>query len=247
VLLTVTGWSRASLSPLAGAARTPVGTPGPSPPSVDHPEVPGVLGGPGAFGGAVVRAPTTPPVAAQSTPDGATADLVARLTALTPEDVLTLLLASPFARDEWPSFVTRPAVVEPWPEGDTDLEGAVGGVVVREEDRSALRRSIGYIVFPTAAAAQLLTEAMLENAGFEGVPITPPTDGVFPAISVRTEGGDTTGTVIVLVGNVLVLGMAKTDAPRTNQGSAEARAQALALAGVPHLERLIAVSLPGDP
>jgi hypothetical protein len=31
VLLAVTGWSRASLSPLAGAARAPVGTPGPSP------------------------------------------------------------------------------------------------------------------------------------------------------------------------------------------------------------------------
>jgi hypothetical protein len=131
VLLTVTGWSRASLSPLAGAARTPVGTPDPSPPSVDHPAVPGVMVGTGAFGGAVARSPTTPPVAARPTPGGSTADLVARLTALMPEDVLTLLLASPFAHDAWPSFVTRPAVVELWPEGDTDLEGAVGGVVVR--------------------------------------------------------------------------------------------------------------------
>jgi hypothetical protein len=50
--------------------------------------------------------------------------------------------------------------------------------------------------------------------------------------------------VIVVVGNVLVLGMAKNDAPRTNQGSAEARAQALALAGVAHLERLITGTRP---
>jgi hypothetical protein len=67
-----------------------------------------------------------------------------------PEEILSALLAEPFPEALLPIEFADPRVLE-WEEGDTDLEGALGGVgIMLSPDHG----SIAYIVFPDVIGAQ---------------------------------------------------------------------------------------------
>jgi hypothetical protein len=174
---------------------------------------------------------------------GTTADLqalpepaIATIDQIEPDGLLTLLLTAPVPEDLLPAGYDDPQVVA-WEEGDTDLAGSLGGVVVFVDPSDS---GIAYIVFPDVRAAQRrLFEtndaAVAADRGiivhsFSGLTF----DGVdYPG---RLIVFDDRVVCLVQVGPVLVIGSGSSEDLAANRPTAIAMAEA----GAIHLLRLAA-------
>lgn len=133
-----------------------------------------------------------------------------------PEAILDLLLETPVKTPLFPSD-TGKARANPWvDEGDTDLIGTVGGVLM-QTGQDFNRNFIGpgvYIVFPSAEAARARLDDFMAEAGddFEGVDTQVVSIELagYPGMTVREP--DSTYTIVV-AGPVIASGLADSDQP----------------------------------
>ena len=143
----------------------------------------------------------------------------------TPLDQLNLLISSPFPADLLPAGHSDPVVSE-WPYGDSDLAGAVGGVVINLDGSDTT--GISFIVYPTIEIAQTQYGGIANSLGT-------PTDDVLP--DQITAIADTYAICGALANNVLVLGASTIDASG-DIVAATTDACALVQAGENHLQQL---------
>lgn len=158
-----------------------------------------LLSTPATLAGAQEATPAATPMAGES--------LDERIAAIPPEELLRALLGTPVATGTFPAefgIVTT----EPWEdEGDTDLDGTVGGVFVTSDDTL-----LGvYIVHPSEESATTRFEETLveEATPFEVAEPTAPervTVAGLPAWLINTDEIDGTTLCALRVENVILAG-----------------------------------------
>lgn len=149
---------------------------------------------------------------------------------VSPVALYDALLATTFPDDLLPDGVA-PLATYPWQDSnDSDLAGAIGGVIFADGDpfAAAIPAAITFVVYPDASGA----DQMYDMAAEVGEPADIDVDGEpVPAVVMADMGGAT--GVFTLVDNVLVYGMA----PHAGEPDV-ALATELTQAGIAHLHQV---------
>jgi probable HAF family extracellular repeat protein len=161
---------------------------------------------------------------------------------LDPQELLTLLLTSPFPISEMPPGYSEALVTEA---SDAELAyGALSRVKVVTDQEDIFGDEINFTIFASADEAQQGFEAYLAEAQRQGAVVSVPSVAFaypasqFSVVMTPPVGGELAfGVVVVLVGNVLVEGDSAT--PPENPEQANVNAVDLAEAGVAHLGQLL--------
>lgn len=196
----------------------------------------------GLMGSAVARAQST---ATPGTDDASPAPELDVLAGIAPQDLLDQLLSTEFTETVLPENAGG-AEIARWEEGDTDLDGSLGGVVVNLNGMEG--GGIGYVVFPDERSAvrrlaETNDQAVAESRGavVDGFVAVEVDGAAYPA---RLLVFADYAVCLVRVGPVLVFGGADEG---IEPAARREIAVALARAGVAHLLRLATDLGPATP